>query len=368
MALLDLLGGSLGPAVAQAAQSSVAPPADDSVVTVTAPPRNYNNMRALKGVQEALSAEPKPEGGSVNPGIYGLLPENVQHGTLRNVLGALGDAFLVGSGRDAVYRPRMERQQIANAMAGFETNPAMAASRIAGTAAPGASDIAQKMFDQANNVELRKTQQESNNLYRQSMNEDRQARSDDRRRGIIGGLLQAAAATGDPKKYEAARTRALQMADGTGIDPAELPESLQDYTGAYGATTGQVMRNQVGNASIEERRQAAQQTHQDRIRGQNIQAAKGSHQQMTATTYLHQLAAKQDSGQKLTPAEQQVWNKYTATKSGGSRGLVTLGNGQPAPAAPAQQPAAGGGKYTATATGPNGAKLGWDGKQWVKIK
>jgi hypothetical protein len=369
MALLDILGASLAPAVAQAAQGQMSsPPAADpnDTVTVTAPPRNYGNTRALTGVRAALAAEPKPEGGSDNPGIFGLLPEHMQHGNLRNVLGALGDAFLVGSGRDRVYEPRMQRQEVANAMAGFETNPAMAASRVAGTAAPGSVDVAQKMFDQANNVELRKTQQDANNLYRQAQTDDRTQRTSDRRRGIVGGLLQAAAATGDPKKYAAARARALTMADGTDIDASELPESLEDYTGAYGATTGQVMRAQTGQASINERASAAQTAHQDRLRGQNLthQASMAHGSQMTATTYLRKLADKQDGGEQLTPAEQQVWDKYTTTKTSKARGLLTT-NG----VAPTQKaPASGGQKFTHTATGPNGQRLGFDGKQWVPIK
>jgi hypothetical protein len=48
-------------------------------------------------------AEPAAQGGGGNPGIYGLLPPNLQHGTLRNILGAIGDAFLVGSGREPTY-------------------------------------------------------------------------------------------------------------------------------------------------------------------------------------------------------------------------------------------------------------------------
>ncbi len=48
-------------------------------------------------------AEPAAQGDDGNPGIYGLLPPNLQHGTLRNILGAIGDAFLVGSGREPTY-------------------------------------------------------------------------------------------------------------------------------------------------------------------------------------------------------------------------------------------------------------------------
>lgn len=57
-------------------------------------------------------------------GMFGL------HGTLRDVLGTLGDAFLVQGGGKAVYAPTREREREGDAMAGMTQAPRAAVERM----------------------------------------------------------------------------------------------------------------------------------------------------------------------------------------------------------------------------------------------
>lgn len=51
-------------------------------------------------------------------------------GTLRDVLGALGDSFLIGSGKQAIYRPGREQEKLASALYGYSEDPRAAAERV----------------------------------------------------------------------------------------------------------------------------------------------------------------------------------------------------------------------------------------------
>lgn len=128
---------------------------------------NYNNRGTLDAVQSA-NAQDAPNGGA--NGLYGILPKSFQHGTLRNILGHLGDAMLVTSGMQPTYEPYLERQALGNAMAGIDFNdPASiqaGLARMAATGAPGASEEALKMGEIGETSALRKAQMENTNQWR----------------------------------------------------------------------------------------------------------------------------------------------------------------------------------------------------------
>jgi len=64
-------------------------------------------------------------------------------GTLRDILGTVGDAFLVQSGNKAVYAPQIEREREANAMAGKTRNAGNAVERLASA---GFGDSAESLY------------------------------------------------------------------------------------------------------------------------------------------------------------------------------------------------------------------------------
>lgn len=57
-------------------------------------------------------------------GMFGI------RGTLRDVLGTLGDAFLVQSGNAPAYRQQRQREEVGDAMYGFSQNPLQAIERL----------------------------------------------------------------------------------------------------------------------------------------------------------------------------------------------------------------------------------------------
>ncbi|HEX4197451.1 MAG TPA: hypothetical protein VHZ26_08415 [Caulobacteraceae bacterium] len=56
----------------------------------------------------ASPAEPAAQNGADNPGLWGLLPQDKQYNPLRDTLGAIGDALLVGGGRQPEYAQRKQ--------------------------------------------------------------------------------------------------------------------------------------------------------------------------------------------------------------------------------------------------------------------
>lgn len=58
-------------------------------------------------------------------GMFGL------KGTLRDVIGTIGDAFLVNEGIDPLYMKRRQQERESDALAGFTDNPLAAAERLA---------------------------------------------------------------------------------------------------------------------------------------------------------------------------------------------------------------------------------------------
>ena len=96
---------------------------------------------------------PPPVQGAARPehkGVFGV------KGTLRNILGVLGDAFLVQSGNKPVYQQRRALEKEGDAMEGFVDNPLAAIQRLAGEN-PEAS---REMWGDYQNAERYKNQEE----------------------------------------------------------------------------------------------------------------------------------------------------------------------------------------------------------------
>lgn len=54
------------------------------------------------------TAEPADQSGGSNPGLWGLLPQKDQYNPVRDTLGAIGDALLVGGGGQPQYARRKQ--------------------------------------------------------------------------------------------------------------------------------------------------------------------------------------------------------------------------------------------------------------------
>ena len=199
-----------------------------SPVTVTAsrpPPTPYHspgapptatqlgNTSELANATQADQGTPaSPQPGNLN---YGGIPGALgAHGTLGSLLGHLGDAFLIGSGRTPFHIAQAQQQQLAQASVGAETDPRAAAARVAATGVPGAQEAAEKLIDQANQMDLRKQVQQQNFQYQQSRIAEQTDNTLARRAPAAQGFVSGAK---DADTY--AKKYALLDAQVKGIDP-----------------------------------------------------------------------------------------------------------------------------------------------------
>lgn len=137
-------------------------------------------------------------------------------GTLREILGTLGDAFLVQGGRDAVYEPRRQREREGDALFGFTNDPLQAIERLA-TENP---KYAQELYNDYLVNESRESQLASLEGSRQDQARNRQR--DDVRvgRNQVARWMQAA---GDnPARINHVYTLASKLAEELGVPLEDL--------------------------------------------------------------------------------------------------------------------------------------------------
>ena len=305
---------------------------------------NYDNSGAAQAVNSAISGE-HPRGGMANSGVYGLLPQGLQHGTMRNILGALGDALLVSGGRQPAYEERMQRQELGQAMAGMDINDpssvAAASQRALATGATGGADIYDKSTALAEQARLRQQYMEYNNTYRTGMlgvrQEAQQAQAAgiaDRYRPQIGGMLSGIK---DPaiyaQKYQSLAPLAKQIG-GPLATPASLwsiPEPgawTPDLTGTYGMTS-----NNIQQASDRSAQRNVSMRNADVNAGARVQAAGISASRPSATTEIQGLEQAETDG-SATPAQTARFNYLTTHATGRApRPLLNTGGGGTAPPA-----------------------------------
>lgn len=86
-----------------------------------------NSMAAGQAPMESQGEDMVAEARPIHKGIFGI------HGTARNILGVLGDAFLTQAGRNPIYAPARDREKMSDALGGsedFVTNPLAAIQRF----------------------------------------------------------------------------------------------------------------------------------------------------------------------------------------------------------------------------------------------
>lgn len=128
-------------------------------------------------------------------GMFGI------RGTLRDVLGAVGDAFLVNAGRDRVYAPARQQEREGDALFGFSQNPLQAIERLAAVN----PEAARAVHEDYQNQQLRSAQMESLAASRDSMN-----------------------ATRDQTRRDAGMSRLIQWV-GSGLSYPLLANAMADY-------------------------------------------------------------------------------------------------------------------------------------------
>lgn len=106
-------------------------------------------------------------------------------GTLRDVLGTLGDMFLVQSGNRPMYAPMRDREKIGDAMYGFSQNPVQAIERLA---AAGYSAEARELAEMHSQNMARQSQNSSRATRDQAYTQNVNSQIEQRRAGIADDL------------------------------------------------------------------------------------------------------------------------------------------------------------------------------------
>lgn len=290
-----------------------------------APAFDYNNSQDVSAVNGAVNADEPYGGSTAGRGVYGALPSSLQHGTLRGILGALGDAFLVGSNRQPEYQPRIERQEIGNAMAGInfdDPNSVQSGiARIAATGAPNAAEMANQVRQSYEEAQLRKATQENTMLFHQSTIDARHESLYNRMAPMAQADLSQATSAADYAARKALWDKRI-----TSIDPNQDSTSALGIPPTYAAPGGLTSTSGMTNTQIT--------AHQDRQTGQavsttnahiraggSVAAAGVSANRPSPTTMLQGLIDKQKNGGTLTPDEQNYVIRNTQPAHT-SRGLA----------------------------------------------
>lgn len=210
-----------------------------------------------------------PEGLPQHTGMFGT------RGTLRDVLGTIGDALLMQGGHQAVYRPQRQQEQIADAMVGFNsTNPDVQRAAIARVGLRN-HELAHKLQQDMDQDAMRKQQIQAMSEYRNSQ----KAAVGEKMISNALGYLSSPSIPDDKKAevYKAMHPRLINIAKRYGvIDPNDDGEDYlpSDYNnmamaavGAEGYNTKDRIANDLRQQSVNIRGKHYQ--NQDEVAKQN---------------------------------------------------------------------------------------------------
>lgn len=286
------------------ARQAVAP--TQAPVTPPAPPAQNpftsDYLQAASQAQQAQGQLPRISGGT-DAGLFGFLPERMQQGRLRDIIGAIGDGLLIEGGHKPIYAPRKESRQMGQALIGYDSNPEQALLRLAQTGTPDAIKLAQEGLQNLETREQKAIQQEQLNNYRQQQMDLKRFQSAQQLTPYLRSIM---ADVKDADGYSKAWDRMSQMlsrmsikADATEVfgipGPNDYEEGMLENLGLKAAD---ILRAQTTREGIGQRATAAAQASADRNRaiGQRATAAAA-----TDATRRAAIAAKPTTGAKLIP-------------------------------------------------------------------
>lgn len=349
---------SLLPFLQQAASSTQATPevdengipvGSDSGFTVTSPDQgppplvtggpeapdfgNVNYLEAANTANRRAQEATAPD----RHGMFGV------RGTLRDVLGLVGDAFLVQSKNDPIYGPARDRERMADIQTGYTASPEAGMAAVERLNAAGYGKEAQTLYDTLETQRLKAAQVEELNRSRAAKGAEDEFKLYRDASNNVARLFAHPAAQSNP---DLAIAQAQRIAASSGI-PLErllgvpLDKITPEFMQLYSANDMSV--NQTTNVPFTERRvQVAERGATTAERNAASNAVRASRPPAgrapanpTAASIAAPLLDKLARGGTLTPAEQQVLDRTAplpaASRGGGARAAPTK-----APAAPAR--------------------------------
>lgn len=247
-------------------------------------------------------------------------------GTLRDVLGLLGDTLLVGGGDNAIYAPRRAQEREGDALFGFTQNPLQAIERLAAEN----PDAAAKLWTQFQQAEQAKAVFQGQQAGRESQINDRNF--DNREKGlnrvsrwVAGGLPYEQIIKG-AAQYNITAEELAEL----GVGPNMTPEQRQQFA------AGDMTVNQQVQVPYTERRVLTGEKNADtaRINATRPRAAPQPRQR-TLSGVDAEVADAVLNG-TATPAQKKYYDeRLTRGKKSGGR----INAAPPPPAAAGKKPA-----------------------------
>lgn len=313
----QLFGGQPAPEVQDnpiVVQGYVPPPLDPRRYSMPTGSPNLDNTDFLIAARKAeqTQKEQLKKEGLERKGMFGM------KGTLRDVVGMLGDAFLVQSGNAPVYAPQRQKERAADAMAGQTANPLAAVERMT-QVDPSAS---WQMHEKVMANQIAEAQAQAAALKAQQENYEKGANFFAQR--IYGAE--------NEEGYQRIRPMLLEAKRRFGLgDEFQVPEKYDEVLaqtmgrGAMKTDRQEVVQQGNRRLDITERQGdarigVAQQNADANTTRANRPPAGRAEPNPTMATIVNEIRAKVNRGEKLSPGDAQIWSAQTKGKSGGRSG------------------------------------------------
>ncbi len=271
------------------------------------PIQNPFTPEYIQVAQQASQAQqqlPRISGGT-DAGLFGFLPQKMQQGRFRDIIGAIGDGLLIEGGHKPIYAPRKEARQMGQALIGYDQNPEQALLRLAQTGTPEAVELAQKGIQNLETREQKAVQQEQLNNYRQQQISLKRYQAAQQLQPYLRSIMSTVK---DEESYAKAWDRVTQMMTRMGIDadatevfglpgPNDYEEGLLEN---LGLKASDILRGQTTREGIAQRGTAAAQASSDR-RAAIGQRATAASQASADRRYAVDNKPKTGTGAKPTP-------------------------------------------------------------------
>lgn len=302
---------------------------DDSTdpITVTAPngaPISTGNVDTASNVAAPTLSNKQLE--SIQN--YSNLPEHHglfgTKGTLRDVLGVLGDAFLAQGGRAPIYAPRRQQERESDALAGFVQNPAKAIQSLA-TVNP---DAALNLYNNWQNQNYRNDSLASQEKFKQmqidAAAQARAADNYDKGSKLFGQVMGGAT----PETYERMKPLLQRAKDVYGLgDEFEIPDSYDSALAHSYQYGGMTSTQQISNARQDRAQDETERSHRanEGLRSQSNsiaaqRAAKATPgRNPTNASLAAPILSKVQNGQPLTSGEQELLNRLGYPQNRGQK-------------------------------------------------
>ena len=262
-----------------------------------------NNTEALMGRNQDIK---ETEEASGRRGMFGM------KGTLRDVIGILGDAFLIQSGKGPMYAPVRRREQISDAMAGFSVLPKAAAERVAHYD----HEMGRQLLEQASQEELKKATLESTIASRESLEAKRRSDMLGAGRLATQSLLRTPGAFDAEGNITPEASRVIELfARQYDAAPEDL---LGGLTGKAAELYGAAAINPYQQETLADRERLMDQRDFSNLTGR-ISAtrprAAPRPSQPTEAGILVGIQRKIDAGQPLNKGEQEFWDSRVTRRN-----------------------------------------------------